>query len=360
MMVPETHTTEDQAPGAQRQAKPGKRRVFRLVVAGLAYFYLAVVLTVWLALYTASDRWWLATALLFSPRWVWLLPLTVLALAAVVAGRRTWLPVALALVVVVGPVMGLCLPWPSLAGQTAKGLTFRFLTCNVHGKQLDPAALAELLTTTNRDVVALQECRPEHQPIIFSNGEWHIRRGRRLCLGSRFPIVQVEFCNDPDFDPELGLLARYELDTPAGRINVASLHLASPRYGLGEVIDQRGGPAPELQANSRLRASQSAEATEWLASVQGPLLIAGDFNTPVESCIYREFWGRYTNVFSVAGFGFGSTHFTRRTAVRIDHILAGPGWQCRRCWVGPNVGSPHRPVLADLELVRGPTSEDTR
>jgi vancomycin resistance protein VanJ len=34
--------------------------------------------------------------------------------------------------------------------------------------------------------------------------------------------------------------------------------------------------------------------------------------------------------------------------VRIDHILAGPGWYCARCWVGPDVGSPHRPVLADL------------
>jgi vancomycin resistance protein VanJ len=34
--------------------------------------------------------------------------------------------------------------------------------------------------------------------------------------------------------------------------------------------------------------------------------------------------------------------------VRIDHVLAGPGWHCDRCRVGPHVGSPHRPVLADL------------
>ena len=38
----------------------------------------------------------------------------------------------------------------------------------------------------------------------------------------------------------------------------------------------------------------------------------------------------------------------RKTTVRIDHVLAGKGWNCVRCWVGPNVGSPHRPVLADL------------
>jgi endonuclease/exonuclease/phosphatase (EEP) superfamily protein YafD len=41
---------------------------------------------------------------------------------------------------------------------------------------------------------------------------------------------------------------------------------------------------------------------------------------------------------------------TRKTGVRIDHILAGHGWRCRRCWVGPNIGSAHRPVIADLYL----------
>jgi endonuclease/exonuclease/phosphatase (EEP) superfamily protein YafD len=291
---------------------------------------------------------------------VWLLPLIGLALASLAGGRRAWLPVGLALVVVVGPVMGLCLPWPTLVRQSAKGSTFHILTCNVHGRQLEPSALAELLTTTNRDIIVLQELRPEQLPVLFSRGEWHIRHGQRLCLASRFPILQGEFCNSPDFVPKLGLLARYELDTPAGRVNVANLHLASPRYGLVEVIDQRGGPAPELEANSELRGRQSAEATEWLATCRGPLLIAGDFNTPVESCIYREFWGRYTNAFSAAGFGFGNTHFTRYTAVRIDHILAGPGWQWRRCWIGPRVGSPHRPLLADVEWVGGPVDEGLR
>jgi endonuclease/exonuclease/phosphatase (EEP) superfamily protein YafD len=46
--------------------------------------------------------------------------------------------------------------------------------------------------------------------------------------------------------------------------------------------------------------------------------------------------------------------------VRIDHILAGPGWQAERCWVGPDVGSPHRPVIADLIWtgpVAGPAGE---
>jgi endonuclease/exonuclease/phosphatase (EEP) superfamily protein YafD len=87
--------------------------------------------------------------------------------------------------------------------------------------------------------------------------------------------------------------------------------------------------------------------------VTSPVLVMGDFNTPPESAIFRRVWGRYTDAFASAGWGWGYTFFTmRKIAVRIDHILAGPGWYCERCWVGPDVGSPHRPLLAELILVQ--------
>jgi endonuclease/exonuclease/phosphatase (EEP) superfamily protein YafD len=80
-------------------------------------------------------------------------------------------------------------------------------------------------------------------------------------------------------------------------------------------------------------------------------VIAGDFNMPTDSDIYQLYWSSYTNAFSAAGLGFGYTKFTRWHGIRIDHILAGPGWRCRRSWVGPDVGSDHRPVLAELTWV---------
>ena len=42
-----------------------------------------------------------------------------------------------------------------------------------------------------------------------------------------------------------------------------------------------------------------------------PFLIAGDFNMPADSTIYRRCWSTFTNVFSGAGFGFGHTKFTQ-------------------------------------------------
>jgi endonuclease/exonuclease/phosphatase (EEP) superfamily protein YafD len=321
----------------------------------LAWLYLALVLALWWLLATAGDRWWVATVLMFGPRWVWLLPLAVLALAPIVARRRAWLPVGLALVVVAGPIMGLCIPWPSLEGDN--GPTFRVLSCNVHLGEMDPVALAGVLDEARPDVVILQEYRRAHEAVVFAHGDWHIQSGQALCLASRYPIVRAEIDEGPDFSRDRGRLARYELDTPAGTVHVVSLHLASPRDGLEEVIRQRGGPAPLLEANSRLRFRQSVDVARWIAPCRGPLLIAGDFNTPVESWIYQTLWARYTNAFSEAGFGYGNTHFTRRTRTRIDHILLGPGWRCRRCWVGPPVGSSHRPVLADVQWT-GPIQQE--
>ena len=75
---------------------------------------------------------------------------------------------------------------------------------------------------------------------------------------------------------------------------------------------------------------------------------------PVDSTIYRRDWSNYRDAFSDAGLGYGYTEWPQKSGrlvgVRIDHVLTGPGWRCRRCWVEPDVGSDHLPLLADLSL----------
>ena len=53
--------------------------------------------------------------------------------------------------------------------------------------------------------------------------------------------------------------------------------------------------------------------------------------------------------YSDAGFGVGYTYCKHHTQVRIDHVLFDEGWRCRRCWVGPDSGSGHSILVADLE-----------
>jgi endonuclease/exonuclease/phosphatase (EEP) superfamily protein YafD len=85
-------------------------------------------------------------------------------------------------------------------------------------------------------------------------------------------------------------------------------------------------------------------------------VLAGDFNLTVEHPLYRCDWSGYTNAFSQTGWGLGRTMFTRQMALRLDHVLCGPDWHVTRCWVGPEVGSAHCPVIAELTW-RGPTPD---
>src|SRR5271166_3108675 len=126
------------------------------------------------------------------------------------------------------------------------------------------------------------------------------------------------------------------------------LTLISPSNGLRAIRQHPERIGINLQENINVRRLQSELASRWAEAFPGPKLLAGDFNLPVESAIYRLYWSRYTNAFSISGWGLGHTRFTPWHGVRIDHILVGPGWQVEyKREVGPDVGSDHRPVIAD-------------
>jgi endonuclease/exonuclease/phosphatase (EEP) superfamily protein YafD len=103
-----------------------------------------------------------------------------------------------------------------------------------------------------------------------------------------------------------------------------------------------------LKSNSLLRRQQLERLAEWADEAPDPVLLVGDFNTPRESWLFRRSLGIYIDAFTDAGCGWGYTFVGAKTTVRIDHILLGPGWRCQRSWIGPDVGSPHLPVVADL------------
>jgi endonuclease/exonuclease/phosphatase (EEP) superfamily protein YafD len=254
---------------------------------------------------------------------------------------------AIGLAVVMGPLMGFSVPWRSLIDSSQSKPLIRVLTCNVHYNQLDPAALRLLITQTEPDIVALQGWMEKYKPIVFWEENWHLRKDGELCLGSRHPIRNVYVATDPLFQNGRGALALYDLECQNRKIHFFNLHLGSPRQGLRAVLGQSKSAVAKMQGNSDLRRSQAEIIRSWIEEMDGRILVVGDFNTPPDSVIYSEFWSPFHNAFGEAGFGWGHTYFTHQAAVRIDHQLAGPGWQCRRVTVGPNVGSPHRPVIAD-------------
>jgi endonuclease/exonuclease/phosphatase family metal-dependent hydrolase len=318
-------------------------------VLWLSRLYVLALIGLCVFLWTLADIWWPATVVMYVPRWGFGLPLIILVPAALRWRPRSLRLLLLGALVWLWPLMDLCLPWRLLFAGDPAGLTIRVLTCNTHYKQLNPTDLRQLLEETNADVIALQYWDGRYEKQVFEPSVLHTHAAGEFFVASRFPIRDVE----PLGTPPMAL--RCELDTAVGRVHFVSLHLATPRDGLLAVAREGDSGIAELEANITRRRDESKRAAAWLRDVNGPLIIVGDFNTTVESAIFREYWSKYTDAFTVAGCGWGPTQITpRRTAARIDHVLVGPGWRCRQCWVGPFVGSEHRPVAADLEWVGAP------
>jgi endonuclease/exonuclease/phosphatase (EEP) superfamily protein YafD len=168
---------------------------------------------------------------------------------------------------------------------------------------------------------------------------------------SRFPVVFRRKIGEEEVGrPWRAPAISVDLQTPDGSIGVVAVHLETPREGLEEMMIGRWRGIPTMIQTTENRRHESELSCQLARELSGPVLVAGDFNMPVDSAIYREFWSVWQNAFSVAGCGYGHTKFTRRFGVRIDHILASEHWRILEARVGPDLGGDHRPVIVDMQL----------
>ena len=136
-------------------------------------FKRGTIILVWLTLRIAADRWWLATVLLYGPRWIYGLPLLVLIPAAVYARvRKMALVLVSSAAMVVFPIMGCCVHWPSLRESASKGEIFRLLSCNVDGENMNPEALFGLINSLQPDAIACQEWPAQGDAVSPVSGGW--------------------------------------------------------------------------------------------------------------------------------------------------------------------------------------------
>jgi hypothetical protein len=227
------------------------------------------------------------------------------------------------------------------------------MTCNVNVQSLDESQLAQLVSDSKPDVILLQEWPCSRGRLPRLDGSWNFQHDRdsELLVASRFPIVKSEDFGDENWADWGGSAVRYDIDAPGGMMHVFNLHLASPHLPFQAVIEGKPSGAAKLKMHLAVRSEQSQRLSEIIARTGGAALVAGDFNTLCQGSIYHTSWSRFTDAFSTAGLGLGHTYFADGAAVCIDHIMMGADWKCRRCWVGKSVGSPHRPVIADLERI---------
>jgi endonuclease/exonuclease/phosphatase (EEP) superfamily protein YafD len=347
------------SPAARRPVSRVERIAARPLTL-LTWAYLASVCSITVVMWTLGDRWWFATVLLFSGRWIFLVPLALLLPAAVLVRRQLVWVLVLAGLVVAGPIMGAHVGWRTVL-PTPKGLPFRVVSFNADGGGGLATDLPIVLAGWEPDVVALQECGPELAAAVRAVAGWHHHTAHGLCFLSRYPIRDSSVMdrtaleavrNGPAPIGGSGDVVRYLIATPFGDVQVTNLHLETPRKGIEglDVFD-----IDRLRENTRLRDIESDLARRWVdqgvAKRPVPVLVAGDFNTPVESRIFQAHWSEgLQDAFSRVGRGLGMTKYNGWIRVRIDHVLAGPQWYVRRTGIGYDLESDHRPLIVDLVL----------
>jgi vancomycin resistance protein VanJ len=311
--------------------------------------YLLFVLSVAVAINYFGDYWWPATILLFTPRWLMLAPAPVLFLLIVASRRHHLLARGILAVFVFGifTIVRFELPSPFFQSRGSAHPPISVLTLNCDYGRADATLLQELVEKYSPEVVQFQGA--SSRTISVFDQSWHTHRSGQLFTASRYPIDACKTLDDPSFNFGQSDAMACTVRTSWGTICLVNLHFASPRDALELVISQWWGGRDALRANSRLREQQTQAVGQYVVGIANPTIITGDFNTVADSPLLRRHLGNHFNAFSEAGWGIGNTHFTRRTGVRIDHILASPQWKCRRCVVLSNVGADHRPVFAEFE-----------
>jgi endonuclease/exonuclease/phosphatase family metal-dependent hydrolase len=297
-----------------------------------------------------ADEYAVPTLFLFGPRWMAIIPLVVLISLAIYSRSPVAMTMTVAIgLIVIGPIMGGQLGLKRFVGSERPALQqLRVVTWNMggaHGK----TAVRRLIDDVNPTILVCEEASWTSADV---SSDWKVMGNGGYRVATRLPIRAKGFLDlGPIGAP--GGAERYVVETPDGEVQLVNVHLPTPRPGIEAAIASRGWELAELRRIIEVRAEASRVARRWVEERGGIRIVAGDFNMPVESRIYRRTWSDLGNAFSDAGLGWGTTKQTSWFGTRIDHVLYSAPWRCRKAWVGPAMGSDHRPLIADLEWVDG-------
>ncbi len=316
----------------------------------------SLLLLATIALRTLGDRWWLLLPLLYGPRWI-LSPLLLTPLLAIRkgGGRATLLALALG-VMATASLIDFRTGWRTMLPSGDDGAPLRVITWNAQGGGDDLSASALRLSQMRPDIIVVAECSLKFEQVLKSLLDMRLYRSSGLCLVTSLP--EIEWAPRPPQDfwraGGSGAIARLTLDVGGSELVLGAVHLETPRDALDELELIPIGPFREATlVNQEMRDVESAAARTWIAPPHDelrPVVVAGDFNLPVESAIYRRWWGDFDNAFSRVGTGLGWTKRTRLFGVRIDHVLTGNGVAIEHAELGAAMGSDHRPLIVDLRV----------
>ncbi len=298
---------------------------------------LAISLPTFLAL--GARGWWvLELATHFR---VYYAGLFLIVTAVFLLGRQ-WKQVVFCALVLIWNLIGIV---PFYFGRTTpapNSLQFRVITANVHTANRNHQALIDLVHLEQPDILLAIEVDDRWIKSLSVLDEEYPHRitlprsdNFGIAFYSRLPVESLEF-------KELGesevpaVIAR--LKREGEEITVIGVHTLPP-------VNQD-------YASTRNR--QMASTAELARQTSGPVIALGDFNITPWSPFFHDFLERSQLHDGRHGFGIQPTWTGGRAFMKIpiDHIFVSQNIAVTSLRVGPDIGSDHQSVIADIALPR--------
>jgi endonuclease/exonuclease/phosphatase (EEP) superfamily protein YafD len=247
----------------------------------------------------------------------------------------------------------------SATGRTPRAPTpgipnFTVMTFNVHRYESGDEGTIAAIGAPNADVVCLQEPTEAWKQIIEARyrGQYpYMLFAPRddaggLAILSHFPLTDRGVMGLPG-NPAAWHPAWFVLvQTPGGPVQVLNVHLRSEFEGESNFV------ASWLSSGNDHLYEMSVFMGGALAGV--PMIIAGDFNESPKGDAVRWTEDRgFENVlplFDPKASTWQGSGITAPVTMTVDHVLFDSSFDPLDAWVGPKVGSDHRPVVAWFEM----------
>lgn len=292
---------------------------------------------------------WLHVVFGMLPPVVLLFPCLLILFLLLLRFRSQWqtLGIFLGLNLILGlPILGFEIPNLAKLRQVQKSpLSLKVMSFNVHYYSRRLVKALDLIKKEQIDVLLLQEIKGDdelmHTWLARELGGWHTFHAGETAIVSRWPLTNIRSVALPVEDWRRIISA--DVEGPE-RFRVLSIHWTIDPFFEGGDALKKGADAQRQNLEAML---QEAAKTDL------PLVVGGDFNNPPRHGLSRQLSQKMTNCFESVGWGPGWTFPSRLPVLRIDHLLVNKGFTPLSCWVGPDVGSDHRPLIAEIALNPG-------
>jgi vancomycin resistance protein VanJ len=335
-----------------------KRLKAIFVAAGIIYGALVLLLVI-LQRTPLGSQWWLRLGSDFLP--FWFLPFLMFTPAILVLSKSKAAKAAICLpclvfVLVYGDRF---LPGPAAASNGDAEGSFTVMTYNVTWGDPGRQEILSIIEGEDADVVALQEVSPRVAEALSGLSDrypyqaLHPKRdGYSGCaVLSRFPIS----VDEAFFLVEgMHLSQRLVIEVDGESVHFFNVHLQPPRLP-GEVRIASLLMVPSYY-DTTIQDREMARLLEELAPLDGPVVVAGDFNMTDQSPGYRRLSSELGDAFREAGWGLGLTYPdvevrsvpTPFPLVRIDYVFHSRDITALSAEVGDRGGPNHRFLVAEL------------